>query len=90
MVLFAGNSVSSISEHVKGVREDALYISTLPTIPSVAGWGDVVLLIAVLWVKLSVVWLHITLKHLRFVLMPDTWRVKCDIIIIMINSSITI
>ena len=29
-VLFAGNTVWSISEHVRGVREDALYKSTLP------------------------------------------------------------
>jgi len=33
-VLFAGNTVWSISERVKGVREDALYTSTLPlTLP---------------------------------------------------------
>jgi len=31
MVLFAGNIVWSISERVRGVREDALYTSTLPS-----------------------------------------------------------
>jgi len=30
MVLFAGNTVRSISERVEGIREDALYKSTLP------------------------------------------------------------
>ena len=30
MVLFAGNTVFSISERVKGVRKDALYKSMLP------------------------------------------------------------
>jgi len=30
MVLFAGNTVLSISERVRGVRENALYKSTLP------------------------------------------------------------
>ena len=30
MVLFAGNTVLSISERVRGVREDALYKSTSP------------------------------------------------------------
>jgi len=30
MVLFAGYTVGSIYERVKGVREDALYESTLP------------------------------------------------------------
>jgi len=30
MVLFAGNTVWSISERVRGIREDALYKSTLP------------------------------------------------------------
>jgi len=30
MVLFAGSTVLSISERVRGVREDALYKSTLP------------------------------------------------------------
>ena len=30
MVLFAGNTVWSISDRVRGVREDALYKSTLP------------------------------------------------------------
>jgi len=41
-VLFAGNTVWSISERVRGVREDALYRSTLP-----------LLLPKILWEKLA-------------------------------------
>ena len=45
MVLFAGNTVRSISERVRGVCEDALYKSTLPLPAAAAATSTTIIIL---------------------------------------------